>query len=97
MFMNSLSIIVRHSKIFLERKLEAFDVGFPEQLILMYLAVDDSVNQETIAHNFMLDKGAIAKTLCKLEKKGLIKRDQNPRNKRENLISIGPNGPQYHW
>ena len=36
----------------------------------------------------MLDKGSIAKTLNKLEKKNLINRLDNPNNKREKLIII---------
>ncbi|MBI4857524.1 MAG: MarR family transcriptional regulator [Acetobacterium woodii] len=92
MLMNNLSIIVRHSKVFCERRLHDFGVGFPEQVILMYLASNNGVNQDAIAQHFMLDKGAIAKTLRKLEEKGLIERHQNPENKRENLISIAPQG-----
>lgn len=92
MLMNNLSIIVRHSKVFCERRLHNSGVGFPEQVILMYLASNNGVNQDAIAQHFMLDKGAIAKTLRKLEEKGLIERHQNPENKRENLISIAPAG-----
>lgn len=92
MLMNNLSIIVRHSKVFCERRLLDFGVGFPEQVILMYLASNNGVNQDAVAQHFMLDKGAIAKTLRKLEEKGLVERHQNPENKRENLISIAPDG-----
>lgn len=92
MLMNNLSIIVRHSKVFCERRLHNSGVGFPEQVILMYLASNNGVNQDAIAQHFMLDKGAIAKTLRKLEDKGLIERHQNPENKRENLLSIAPAG-----
>lgn len=92
MLMNNLSIIVRHSKVFCERRLHDFGLGFPEQVILMYLSSNNGVNQEAIAQHFMLDKGAIAKTLRKLEEKGLIERHQNPENKRENLISIAQEG-----
>lgn len=92
MLMNNLSIIVRHSKVFCEHRLHDYGVGFPEQVILMYLSSNNVVNQDAIAQYFMLDKGAIAKTLRKLEEKGLIKRLQNPENKRENLISIAQEG-----
>ncbi|WP_303870392.1 MarR family winged helix-turn-helix transcriptional regulator [Acetobacterium wieringae] len=92
MLMNNLSIIVRHSKLFCERRLHDSGVGFPEQVILMYLASNTEVNQDAIAQHFMLDKGAIAKTLRKLEDKSLIERHQNPENKRENLISIASAG-----
>lgn len=92
MLMNSLSIIVRHSKVFCERRLHDSGVGFPEQLILMFMSTNNGINQDAIAQHFMLDKGAIAKTLRKLDEKGFVKRHQNPENKRENLIFITPEG-----
>jgi DNA-binding MarR family transcriptional regulator len=92
MLMSNLSIIVRYSRTFSERALQDYGLGFPEQLILMQLAICENVNQDTFAHHFMIDKGSIAKTICKLEEKKLIKRTENPNNKREKLISIAPMG-----
>lgn len=92
MLMNNLSILVRYSRIFSEHKLQDFGIGFPEQLILMYLSANQKVNQEKIASHFMLDKGTIAKTLSKLEEKGLILRIENPDNKREKLIELTSEG-----
>jgi DNA-binding MarR family transcriptional regulator len=40
----------------------------------------------------MIDKGMVAKTLNKLEKKGFIMRKQNPDNKREHIISLTQKG-----
>lgn len=90
MFITDLSILSRYSRTFFERRLSDINIGFTEQLILMYLCKSDTVNQDTIAKHFMLDKGAIAKTLNKLEEKELITRSDNPNNKREKLISITP-------
>jgi DNA-binding MarR family transcriptional regulator len=75
-----------------ERRLAEHKVGFPEQVILMYLSSRDQVNQDAIAQYYMIDKGAIAKTISKLEEKELILRQQNPKNRRENLISLLPKG-----
>ena len=92
MFMTNLSIISRYSRTFLERRLKEYNIGFSEQLIMLYLCKCDIVNQDTIAKHFMLDKGAVAKALNKLEKKEFIVRTDNPRNKREKLISITVKG-----
>lgn len=92
MLMNNFSIIVRYCKIFTERRLSAYDLGMPEQVILMYLSKKDQVNQDTIARYFIIDKSAIAKTLGKLESKGFIERYTNPDNKRENLVSLTQKG-----
>lgn len=88
MLMNELSMIVRQMRVFSERKLQNRNLGFPEQLVLMYLSQGRECNQEQIAQHLGIDKGAIAKTIGKLEAKGLIKRQENPENKREKRISI---------
>ncbi len=88
MFITDLSILTRYSRTFFERRLRDINIGFNEQLILQYLYKCENVNQDTIAKHFMLDKGSIAKTLNKLEKKNLINRLDNPNNKREKLIII---------
>jgi len=90
--MDKMSIIVRYSRIFSERKLKEYDLSFSEQIIIMYLSMHDNVSQDNISRHFMIDKGMIAKTLNKLEKKGFITRKQNPENKRENIISLSDNG-----
>ena len=88
MLMNNLSIIVRHSKVFCDRRLQDLGVGFPEQVILMFLSAKKGVNQDAIAQHFMLDKGAIAKTVKKLEEKGLIERRIDKDNKKRVEIYI---------
>lgn len=94
MLMNGLSIIVRYSRTFCEHKLKEFDIGFPEQVILMYLSEYGSVNQEDIAKYFMIDKGAIAKTSSKLEDKGFVERRENPDDKREKKMVLSDKGRQ---
>lgn len=94
MLMNNLSIIVRYSHIFLNRKLQELDIGHAEQAILTYLIDKETVNQETIARHFMIDKGTIAKTLSRLEKKHYIKRFPNLKNQREKLVSLSEKGEE---
>jgi len=92
MIMNHFSIIVRYSRIFCERKCTDYGVGFPEQVILMYLSEHGPVNQDTIARFYMIDKGAIAKTANRLEEKGFVERHENPDDKREKILSISVKG-----
>lgn len=90
--MNYFSIITRYSRIFSERKLQEYDIGFSEECVLLFLSRFGNINQDTIAKHFMIDKGSIAKTAGKLEEKGFIQRYPNPENKREYLISLTPKG-----
>lgn len=90
MFMSDVSIIVRKMRAFAERGSDQLGIGFPEQLVLMHLAANGSSNQDAIAASLNIDKGAVAKTVAKLEEKGLVTREVNAQNKREKLVSATP-------
>lgn len=66
------------------------DAGFTdtEHAICTFLCFHDRVSQDNIAGALMLDKTTVAKALSAMESKGLIQREQNPRNRRENVIRI---------
>ncbi|NTU89618.1 MAG: MarR family transcriptional regulator [Actinobacteria bacterium] len=90
MLMKDLSIIVRQMRVFAERNLSDMNLGFPEQIILMYLAGRECTSQDQIATYFEIDKGAITKTMEKLEEKGMIIRQIDPANKRKKLVTLSP-------
>ena len=86
--MDNFEVIVRYWRNFTEKRLKEFDLTFGEQIIIIFLSKFENVNQETISKRYMIDKGMVGKTLTRLEYKGFIKREQNPNNKRENIISL---------
>lgn len=90
--MDNMSVIVRYCRSFAEKKLKEFDLSFGEQVIIIFLSKHEYVNQDAISKRYMIDKGMVAKTLNKLEEKGFILREQNPDNKRENIISLTQKG-----
>lgn len=90
MFMSDISIIVRYMRTQSERALSGSGIGFPEQLVLMTLLANGSLNQEAIASRLDLDKGAIAKTIAKLESKSLVTRQPNPEDKRQKIVEATP-------
>ncbi|MDF2484048.1 MAG: putative transcriptional regulator [Herbinix sp.] len=92
MFIAHMSIIVRYCRIFFERALADINIGLPEHHILIYLSKNDTVNQDAIAKHYSIDKGTIAKSMNKLEEKGLIIRTDNPNNKREKQITLSDKG-----
>ena len=94
MFMSDISIIVRRMRTQAEHAMGGLEVGFPEQLVLMFLHSHGPSNQEAIVSALGVDKGAIAKTIAKLEAKDLITRQVNPRNKREKIVSLAPKAHQ---
>ena len=86
MFMADISIIVRRMRTQAERSIGEAGLGFPEQLVLMFLIGHDPSKQEAIATQLGVDKGAVAKTIAKLEEKGLVTRKVNPASKREKIV-----------
>lgn len=88
MFLSDLSIVVRKMRIFSEKSLAGYGLGFPEQLVLMHLTAHGDSNQESIAASLDIDKGAITKTISKLEAKGYVVRELNPGNRREKIVAL---------
>jgi DNA-binding MarR family transcriptional regulator len=70
------------------------DAGFSdtEHGICTFLCFHDEVSQDMIANALLLDKTTVAKALSVLEGKGFVRREQNERNKRQNIIRISDAG-----
>ena len=88
MFMSDVSIIVRKMRLMAEAHLSEYELGFPEQLVIMYLGAHGASNQAAIADALEIDKGSIAKTVGKLEAKGLVQRGENPADRREKRVEL---------
>lgn len=86
MIMRDISIIMRKMRVHAEYALADEGIGFPEQQVLMCLIAHGDFTQERIARYLDIDKGAVAKTVAKLEQKGYVERTVNPQNKREKLV-----------
>jgi len=70
------------------------DTGFTdtEHGICTFLCFHDRVSQDYIATALLFDKTTVAKALSSMEGKGLIAREQNPANRRENCIHLSDAG-----
>ena len=61
----------------------------PEQFLLMDALWDNGVlSQQKIADTILKDKNSVVKLIDSLEKKGLVKREPDPLDRRQNLISV---------
>ncbi|MDO5118345.1 MAG: MarR family winged helix-turn-helix transcriptional regulator [Eggerthellaceae bacterium] len=88
--MSDISIIERKMRLMAQASLGKYGIGFPEQLLIMYLNAHKESNQTAIAEALEIDKGSITKTLSKLEAKGLVSRAENPANRREKNVVLTP-------
>ncbi|MBQ0013854.1 MAG: MarR family transcriptional regulator [Oscillospiraceae bacterium] len=63
-------------------------VNDTEYTICAFLNFYPNAPQELISKSYMLDKTTVAKALQSLEQRGLITREVNPENRRQNLINL---------
>jgi DNA-binding MarR family transcriptional regulator len=92
MIMRSLTEIAKYWGFYVRRELRRTEIVGSEHSVMMYLSLDDGASQDTISRHLVLDKGTIAKALARLEQKGLVRRTANPRNRRENIVSLTDRG-----
>lgn len=88
--MNDLSILVRQMRVYADRRFSKTGSSFSEQLVLMYLIGHGPSRQMQVSNGLKIDKGAIAKTIAKMEEKGFISTEVNEKNRREKIISLAP-------
>ncbi len=70
--------------------LKHFDLSIAQQSILetLYFCNKDSLTQNELSNWVYSSKANISTLITRMEEKGLIKRTDNPLNKREKLVSI---------
>jgi DNA-binding MarR family transcriptional regulator len=76
------------------QKIKALGLTETEYTICTFLYYHNEVSQETIAETLLLDKTTVAKAIATIIKKGYILREQNPENRRKNIIKITEPGIQ---
>ena len=66
-----------------------------EYIILMRIRYLKKVTQQDLAKQFNLTEGYVANLLRKMENKGFIERIENPKNRRQKLVSLTNEGLDY--
>ena len=85
-------LLVRHAREFCHSRLREAGVNDTEHLICVYLSFHSDVNQESVARSLRLDKTTVARSLLSLEQRGLVSRQPDPRNRRQNLLTVTEQG-----
>jgi MarR family transcriptional regulator, temperature-dependent positive regulator of motility len=76
------SLISRSRFIFLNDRLRPLGLSAGQFPVLMLLAKEQNIMQDTLVRHFHLDKGTIARAVRKLEDGGYIRRITDPGNRR---------------
>lgn len=87
-----ISIISKGQTIYLNRKLDEFGINSTQLHLLFEISYQNDINQERIASRCNINKGAVARSIKKLEDKGLVIRQIDTTNRRQNKVSLTKQG-----
>ncbi|MBQ2654665.1 MAG: MarR family transcriptional regulator [Methanobrevibacter sp.] len=79
---------------YVNRNMEEFDINMTQLHLLFELSHNANVNQEKIAESCSINKGAVARSIKKLEDKGLVARQVDENNRRQNKLSLTKEGEE---
>lgn len=72
----------------IDEELSDYSIGVAQLLLLFPLFENEGIHQKDLCQIFNMDKGAVGRGLQKLEDSGFIERDDDPEDKRSNLIFL---------
>ena len=77
---------------YINHQIEEFGINTTQLHLLFEISHQSDLNQEKIATRCNINKGAVARSIKKLEDKGLVKREIDENNRRQNKISLTKEG-----
>ena len=87
-----ITMIARGHTIYINRHLEGLNISATQLHLLFEISHQREINQEKIASRCNINKGSVARSIKKLEDKGLIRREIDENNRRQNKISLTEDG-----
>ena len=87
-----ISIISKIQTVYFNRYLEKYNINTTQLHLLFIIYHNRDINQEEIANQCYINKGAVARSIKKLEDKNLITREIDQLNRRQNKISLTGEG-----
>lgn len=90
----TIGLLSKYAKDYGHAKIREAGVSDTEHMICTFLYFHRDAYQDMVANSLMLDKTTVAKAMVSLEERGLIKRMQNPGNRRKNILNITDAGKE---
>ncbi|MBE6500601.1 MAG: MarR family transcriptional regulator [Methanobrevibacter thaueri] len=87
-----ISIIAKNQTAYLNHQLEEVNINVSQLHILFEISHQKEINQDKIATRCNFDKSGVARSIKKLEENNLITREVDNNNRRQNKISLTPQG-----
>lgn len=72
--------------------LEPFGLTYPQYLVLLYLSDHSEASVDDIGSSLLLDSGTLTPLLKRLQAKGYISRDIDPKDERKRIVSLTKKG-----
>ena len=85
-------MIARGQTTYLNHKLNDWGINSTQLHLLFEISHHDDLNQEKISSRCNINKGAAARSIRKLEEKGLVTRKIDDDNRRQNKVSLTEEG-----
>lgn len=85
-------IIARGQSIYLNHNLEGLGISATQLHLLHEIYHQENINQEMIASRCNINKGAVARSIKKLEDNGFVARTIDENNRRQNRVSLTQKG-----
>ena len=85
-------MIARGQTTYLNHKLNDWGINSTQLHLLFEISHHDDLNQEKISTRCNINKGAAARSIRKLEEKGLVTRKIDDDNRRQNKVSLTEKG-----
>ncbi|WP_407424538.1 MarR family winged helix-turn-helix transcriptional regulator [Methanobrevibacter sp.] len=85
-------MIARGLQIYLNHHLEDLGINATQLHLLIEISNQCDINQEKVSERCNINKGAVARSIKKLEDKGLVIREIDENNRRQNKVSLTESG-----
>ncbi|WP_405306182.1 MarR family winged helix-turn-helix transcriptional regulator [Methanobrevibacter sp.] len=89
---NLIAMIARGQSIYMNNRLGDLGINETQLHLLFEISHHDNLNQEKIATRCNINKGAVARSIRKLEEKGFVLRTIDENNRRQNMVSLTDKG-----
>ena len=91
---DKVEIFRRVERQYLRDRLGALGLQMVDGMVLRLTAREGPIRQEDMVIRLVVDKGAVARAVTRLEELGLVERTVSPRCRREKLVSLTPAGAE---
>lgn len=87
-----ISMAARGINIYANHHLEDYNINTTQIHLLFEIAHEKNINQEKIASRCNINKGSVARSIKKMEDEGLVLRQIDENNRRQNIVSLTDKG-----